>query len=465
MSSRDQKIIKYRRPLRINMGVIIFAIMFVYIFISIRAWSDPGKVSFYEVTEGSMAKNTEQTGIAVREERVQYSDRSGYVSFLLSEGRRAAVGTDVYTIDETGALNSFLKSNSDLNTALSEENIHKLQKKLSDFSAAFSRENFRPAYDIKTQVLSLLSEYTDLYAGDELEALMKANGISCEKFRSPYSGTVSYAIDGFEERTPESIGESDFQEGAMQVRRLSSGQLVEKNAPVYKIVTSETWSILFPLSEEQRLKYAEKSSMKVSFTGTDIEASGRYMQVSGTDGKYYGRITLDKYMVDFIGDRYVSFDIASDTEQGLKIPRTAVVNKLFMTVPVEYLTHGGDGTEDGFYKEVITDNGTGVVFVPMTLYHNDGSFYYIDMSIDSPLQPGDYLVMPETGEKYRLGSTGSLDGVYNINKGYTVFRKIEVIDAGEEYYIVRKNTRYGLNVYDHILFDPEGYSDGDFIYR
>ena len=86
------------------------------------------------------------------------------------------------------------------------------------------------------------------------------------------------------------------------------------------------------------------------------------------------------------------------------------------------------------------------------------------MSSKAAFQPGDVVVKPGTNERYQLGPTGNLNGVYNINKGYTVFKQIEILDENEEYYTVKKNQKYGLSVYDHIMFDLTGVNEGDFIY-
>ena len=74
--------------------------------------------------------------------------------------------------------------------------------------------------------------------------------------------------------------------------------------------------------------------------------------------------------------------------------------------------------------------------------------YYVDKSA---FKEGDAIVNQETGERYIIGETDTLEGVYCINKGYAVFRRIEVLDQNEEYAIVSRNTDYGLSYrYDHI---------------
>ena len=74
-------------------------------------------------------------------------------------------------------------------------------------------------------------------------------------------------------------------------------------------------------------------------------------------------------MVQFASDRYADFEIISDKVDGLKIPASAVTTKDFYLVPMEYLTQGGDSSESGFNKEVYSESGSSVVFVPATIYY------------------------------------------------------------------------------------------------
>lgn len=86
---------------------------------------------------------------------------------------------------------------------------------------------------------------------------------------------------------------------------------------------------------------------------------------------------------------------------------------------------------------------------------------YVDKS---SFKEGDAIVNPDTGEKYVIGETDTLQGVYCINKGYAVFRCIEVLDQNEEYAIVAKNTSYGLSRYDHIVRNADQVKEQDILY-
>ena len=71
----------------------------------------------------------------------------------------------------------------------------------------------------------------------------------------------------------------------------------------------------------------------------------------------------------------------------------------------------------------------------------------------------------ESSERYQIGPTGSLKGVYNINRGYTVFKQIEILDSNSEYYTVRRNMDYGLSLYDHIVLDASLVEEGQLLYQ
>jgi len=74
-------------------------------------------------------------------------------------------------------------------------------------------------------------------------------------------------------------------------------------------------------------------------------------------------------------------------------------------------------------------------------------------------------VKPDSQERYQVGASASLQGVYNINKGYAVFKQIEILKSNEEYYTIRKGTDYGLSVYDHIVLNAETVQEGQLIYQ
>lgn len=462
---KNNKIVRYRHPLNINVGMIIFAIIFVYMAFSVYTYMKKDKVQFYEVAEGNIVTDTQYTGLILRDESVQKTDRAGYINYYIREGKRAAVGTRIYSIDETGSMAQFMEENPEANVSLTDANLSDIKRQLNAFSMNYDDRNFGEIYDLQYTLEAAVLEYVNFNALGNLDALMEQTGVTFQQVKAPVSGVVSYSIDGYEEFDLSQLSAGSFDRSGYAKAITKAGQLIEQSAPVYKLVTSDDWSIVFPLSEEDAAEYSGRDRLKVSFPSNDLEAEGSFSLITGSDGKSYGKLDFNQYMVQFVTDRFVTFEVDAERADGLKIPVTSVTTKNFYLVPLEYLTQGGDSSTSGFMKEIYSENGTFAEFVPTTIYYSTDEYYYIDMSENSPLKAGDYLIRPDSQERYQLGSSASLQGVYNINKGYAVFKQIEILKSNDEYYTIRKGTSYGLSVYDHIVLDASTVYEGELIYQ
>ena len=94
----QKKVIKYKRPIKINVGVLIFVIMFLYMCFFVYSYLSRKAVYFYEVSEGSIVNDTEYTGLILRNEIVQIAPDSGYLNYFIREGKRIPNGSNVYSL-------------------------------------------------------------------------------------------------------------------------------------------------------------------------------------------------------------------------------------------------------------------------------------------------------------------------------------------------------------------------------
>lgn len=463
---KNKKIIRYRRPLNINVGMIIFALIFAYMAFYVYTYMQREKIEFYEVAEGSIVNDQRHSGIIFRSETTKYTANAGNINYYLREGKRAAVGTRIYSIDETGTLSKLLADRTDGSVALSKENLASLKKELSSFSQTFTEENFKSVYDTRYSLDSEVLEYVNVDTLKNLDSVIDEMGVNFEQIRSDDAGIVSYSVDGLESMTPGEVTADLFDKTGYTKNIIKSGQLVEKGAPAYKLITSTDWSIVFPITEEERALYQDRSSLTVKFLGKDLETTGKYSVFTGADGNSYGQLSFTKYMEQFVSDRFVDFEIITEEVTGLKIPRTAVTNMNFYLIPKDFLVLSETGSARGFYKETYTENGSSVVLISCSIYNSDDDYYYVDCGEKSELKAGDYLVKENSQDRYQVGVTASVQGVFNINRGYTAFRKIEVLNSNDEYYTVKKGTDYGLSVYDHIVLNASAVTaNGTIIYQ
>ena len=470
---KNKKVVRYRRPLNINVGMIIFALIFLYMAFYLYTYLRRDKVEFYEVVEGSIVNDTRHTGIIFRTEEPKYTDRAGNINFYLREGKRAAVGTRVYSIDETGTLSALLAEKTDGSVALSKENLASLKKQLSSFSQTFTNEDFREVYDTKNTLDAEVLEYVSVDTLKNLDSAVSELGGNFTQVRADQSGIVSYSVDSMETLTPNQVTADMFDKSSYKKSSVRSGQLVETGAPAYKIITSEDWSIVFPMSEQELTTYNGKTSLAVKFNGRDLETSGAFSTVTGGDGKTYGKLDFSKYMEQFVSDRYVDFEIVTDEVRGLKIPRSSVTDVTFYVIPKDYYVSAKKDSSDsssvsqsGFRKETYADGKTVGVITSCTIYYADDEYYYVDAGENSELKAGDFLTKDDSEERYQIGMTQTVQGVYNINRGYAVFRRIEILSSNDEYYTIKKGTDYGLSVYDHIVLDANAVTgNGMIVYQ
>ena len=168
-------------------------------------------------------------------------------------------------------------------------------------------------------------------------------------------------------------------------------------------------------------------------------------------------MTLKSAMIRYAKERYLEIELLLSEESGLKIPNSAITEKEFFTVPVGFFLQGDDSSNLG----CLVKKDSGTEFVSPTIYYSDDTYYYID---SEDVQKGDILQKPDSNETYTIGTdVASLNGVYNVNKGYAVFKQIDVIYQNEEYSILKTGTTYGLSLYDHIALDGSKVTENQLI--
>ena len=460
----NKKILHIKRRFKLNVGMIIFFIIFVYIVFSVTSYLQRDRIKYFEVEEGSIVKEHSYTGLILREEQVVNAEKSGYLNYYVPNNRKTAKGATVYSIDETGNLESYLREHPELMTGLTDTDIAELRAALYNDTVTLTDVDFNRIYDVNASLSAMVMEYAGFNSLSALSDSLTELGISFSEFQAPASGLVSYSIDGFESMTPSEVTADMFDMTSYNNVITSSGSMVESGAPLYKLITSDVWSIVFPMDQEDIATFSDESRVTISFTDKDISTDASFSVIKGSDGENYGKLDFTRYMIQFASERFVEFEIVSNNVSGLKIPERSITSKDFFIIPVEYLVENDDGTS-GFNKEVLSDDGTAVQFVDTEIYSQDEEYCYVDSSPDSEFKVGDYVQKPGSSDRYQIGPTKSVPGVYNINKGYTVFRRIEELERDNGYCIVKKNTPYGPSVYDHIVLDASMVDEGELIYQ
>lgn len=461
MARKNKKIVRYRKPIHIDIGVVVFFIIFIYmVVISIHYFSQDS-ISIYEVVEKSISDDNTYKGIILRNEKIYYTDKAGYINYYIGDGEKVGKKQTLYTIDETGEVYKALL-NADMGNTLSKEDSTKIRNAIASFRKEYKGSNYYTVSDFKYDVENTILEENSASLLSDLKNLVSTtNRASFDIISSKKSGIICYTMDGYENLKLQDITSDTFNNIEENRSQLRCNDAVDSKSPVYKMVNSENWNIVIPLLDTQfnKLKKLEKVKITLKKEQVSVVAGITTFQ---KDGSYFANLSLNKYMVRYINERYLDLEIHLNSAEGLKIPNSSILKKKFLIVPNEYIAVGGKKNSTGVTKESFNKKSgeSEYEFVPVTVVSSNEDNSYIE---SDEIATDDYIINPKTNKRYQLGLMDTLEGVYNVNKGYAVFRVVEKIYENNEYAIVSKNTPYGLSTYDHIVVNAESIEESELI--
>lgn len=445
--------------------VILFVLILIYISSFVITYMTKEKVDIHEVYTGSINANNTYTGIAIREEEVFYSEYAGNVNYFVREGERASVKSIVYTVDETGRVASMIESLNTSDNSMSELNQTIIRNALSSYKTTSSDTRFYELYELRDKLDQVVSDSVNENIVNNLSDMISDTN-SQDLFRyakAKDTGIVVYSMDGYENLTVDQLNETYFDKEDYEKTNLRANNIIVVDSPVYKMITSEDWKIAIPLTNEQIAAQGlgSKDNVQIRFVKDDITTYANF-EIVPTAGGTYGVLSLNKYMIQYASDRYVDVEIITSSASGLKIPVSSIVEKEFFIIPEKYATTGGNKSTIGFLREHQDSDGKIVTeYCDVDVYALVDGNYYVDKS---DFSYGDSILLTDSNERYTVTSVGVLQGVYTVNKGYAVFRRIEVIEQNEEYAICQTGVSYGLSAYDHIVLDGTKVEENQIIY-
>lgn len=477
--------------LTFNISTIMFGALLLYMIITVVLYATSSHVTTYQVTTGPLTKNPVCTALALRSEEVNTAENSGYIEYYATEGMQVRKDGSVYSISNEQQENTAV--------ALSDEQMEEVRSSAEQFSYAYNSNNFYDTYSYKYQVRGTIlqaakaetsqatqtsedsqtasseeGENTDSVAG----SAVTGNSISIgnqDVYTAPEAGIVVYSTDGYENKTADSLVEEDFNQMAYQKENLITGNEIQTGDSVYKLITSENWTLMVPLTDQMAAALAGRESIQVKFV-KDGESQNGSLSIVNIGSQKVAKIELINGMTRYAGDRFLEVELVINTQSGLKIPVSSIVEKEFYTVPLDFLTQGDNGDTQGFLKQIGSGDSSSSEFIDATIYRQvdaqgneitentqdtSGGLCYVDKDT---LNEGDILIKPDSGETFTVGQVDNLQGAYNINQGYAVFRQIKILDQNEEYCIVEEGTSYGLRAFDYIARDGSTVSEEEILY-
>jgi putative membrane fusion protein len=377
----------------------------------------------YVLHEDTLEIILEIEAAAIKDERIVYALNDGDISIFKKQGDRVKSGILIAqqfndynskTIsDELNIINEIIsvkQGNKVSNDKVGSSYNNKIKNDLQN--ALFSKD-----YQYVITAVNNLdtNDFNFRYSGYEsytLEELINhrdslRKNVSSDKisYYSPGGGIVSYSFDGLEmvyavDRLLE-INLNDVRK--LNYQNYSTlNKTIKNNEPIYKIIDNFDWFLAFEINKSDMNDIRDKKNLKIRLKKIDKVINTTVFRIQDYGEKSLLILQTDKFLHDYIDERYVKVDLILNEFSGLKIHKESIVEK------------------DGLIGVYVSDTNKVVRFRPVEIIGENE----------------EYAIVNE-GEKINVGSRG------------------RILIEGEYF-----NT---IKIYDNIIVKPENVYDGQIL--
>lgn len=445
-----------RKVRNVNVGIVIILCVFIYMIINVAVGLTKDHISIYEVQAVNMSRDSMAEAVIIRNENNYYTNTAGYTNYYVRNGARVAVGDTIYSIDASKNIYDYLVDY-DFNYTINSEDVEILKAYVSAFNSDYNKNNFSMVYDLKEDLTAEISNISDTYLLENLNEVLSESGnpVTFNVVSSDISGTVSFFYDSLDGITAEEVEASTFDKTNYISNNLYDSDLKENGSLVYKIIDRDAWSLVINLSKEQYDSMSGQSNLTFTIKNDGLKLTKPCKFFTRGTG-YFAQVDMTDYLIRYIKYRFLDVELELNTEEGLKIPYSAITTKEFYKIPSEYYIYNEEAEASGFtYMEYdMATKETSYVFVEAECYHEDeeNGVVYIDTD---EFEYGQYIYSMENETLFQVSVIGELEGVYNTNKGYAVFRRIEKLSENDDYCIVKDGLERSLSAHDHIALHAD----------
>lgn len=377
----------------------------------------------YVLNEDTLEITLEIEAAIMKDERIVHALSDGDVSLFKKQGDRVKSGIliaqqfndyDSKSIsDELNIINEIISvkqgnkvSNDKVGTSYYNEIKSDIQSAIfsKDYQYVMTTVNNLDTNDFNYRY-SGYESYTLAELINHRDSLRKS--ISSEKisYYSPGGGIVSYSFDGLEmvysiDRLSE-ISLNDVRKLNYQ-NYTTLNKTINNNEPMFKIIDNFDWFLAFEIDKSYMTDLQDKNNLKIRLKKIDKVINTTIFRVQDYGEKFLLILETDKFLHDYLDDRYIKVDVILHEFSGLKIHKDSIVE------------------QDGLIGVYVSDTNKVVRFRPVEI---------IGENLD-------YAVVDE-GEKVNVGSRG------------------RILINGEYF-----NT---IKIYDNIIIKPENVYDGQIL--
>lgn len=377
----------------------------------------------YIVNEETLEIKLEIETAIIKDERIVYALSDGDVSFFKKQGDKVKSGIliaqqfndyDSKSItDELNIINEIISvkqgnkvPNGNVGISYYNEIKNEIQNALfqKDYGYVMTTVNNLDTNDFNYRY-SGYESYTLQELINHRESLR--NNLSAEKisYYSPGSGIVSYSFDGLEMvysvNRLEEININDVRK--LNYQNYSTlNKTIKNNEPIYKVIDNFDWFMAFEIDKSHMDAIRDQNTLKIRLKKIDKVINTTIFRVQDYGEKSLLILQTDKFLHDYLEDRYINVDVILKEFNGLKIRKESIIE------------------QNGLIGVYVSDTNKVVRFRPVDIIGENMEYAIVD-----------------GGEKVSVGSRG------------------RILVNGEQI-----NT---IKIYDSIIVKPENVYDGQIL--
>ncbi|MCM1158952.1 MAG: hypothetical protein NC300_12290 [Bacteroidales bacterium] len=452
---RERNRFRYSNQFQLNIGTIIFIIIFLYVLICVVTSLQKENLSIYEVQNSYIDTNINTTALIVREETLVTAESSGYVSYYVRDGEKIGKNKTIYTVDETGSVYEKIKDADTDALSMSNEGLAEVRTRISNFENYFDYSDFSEVYNFRYDIENAVLELTNEAMIEQLTCLddNTVSSSTYKKVSTKEAGIITYYQDGYEDFDVHNFKADDVDKSTYKKTTLKTGEIINQGEPVYKLITSENWYLVAPVSESEANSLKDNQTVRINIHNSSKNITCNF-ELTKKGNASFIIISLNQQMVNYINSRYIDIVILMDQNNGLKIPNTSITEKEVYKIPTSYLSKGSDSTAEDFVNiKKLDENGEVTIKqIAPDIYKRDENFCFVD---PNDFKAEDVLVNTDTNETRAVSGleTATVNGVFCVNQGVAAFRYIDIHYQDDEYTIVNADVPYSIAWYDRIVLN------------
>ena len=156
-----------------NIGILIFTLILLYLIVTVFTYATSKRISTYEVRRGSIVKDNSYNGLILRQEVTASAESGGFISYFRNENSKVKNGSNIYAV-------SPMRLDIEVSTETEEftfgtEVQKNLTLKTQNFNENFHPQKFSSVYTLKNELTGILRDASNQSKMTRLDTLISQN--------------------------------------------------------------------------------------------------------------------------------------------------------------------------------------------------------------------------------------------------------------------------------------------------